>query len=30
MMSASKPPEGTVRDWLEKRASIGGKAFVFS
>jgi acyl-CoA synthetase (AMP-forming)/AMP-acid ligase II len=29
MVSPDFPPEGTVRDWLAKRAKIGGVAFVF-
>lgn len=28
-VSPDHPPEGTVRDWLAKRAKIGGVAFVF-
>lgn len=28
-LSSGKPPEGTVRDWLARRAEIGGVAFVF-
>ena len=29
MISPTKTPKGTVRDWLAKRAKIGGVAFVF-
>ncbi|MEM9971072.1 MAG: AMP-binding protein [Pseudomonadota bacterium] len=29
MVSPDHPPAGTVRDWLAKRASMGGLAFVF-
>ncbi len=29
MVSPDRPPEGTVRDWLAKRADLGGIAFVF-
>jgi acyl-CoA synthetase (AMP-forming)/AMP-acid ligase II len=28
-LSAQRPPEGTVRDWLAQRAAEGGLAFVF-
>lgn len=28
-VSPDHPPEGTVRDWLAKRANLGGVAFVF-
>ena len=28
-ISPDSPPAGTVRDWLEKRANLGGIAFVF-
>jgi len=28
-LSAATPPQGTVRDWLARRAIIGGDAFVF-
>lgn len=29
ILSQNKPPEGTVRDWLDARARVGGTAFVF-
>ncbi len=29
MFSTSSPPEGTVRDWLDARAAVGGTAIVF-
>lgn len=29
ILTADSPPEGTVRDWLARRATIGGTAFVF-
>lgn len=29
MISAEKPPQGTLRDWVDHRASTGGTAFVF-
>ena len=29
MVALDRPPEGTVREWLARRATVGGTAFVF-